>query len=183
MYLVLLLVAVGGYFLVSNRDRLGQMAQQAAIWGLIFLGVIAAAGLWGDIRDEVIPRQTVIADEGVIELPRGPDGHFHMTARVNGTPIRFTVDTGATNIVLSQADARRAGIDMDSLIYSGQARTANGIVATAPVRLDIEVGELSDRAVRAWVNGGELDSSLLGMSYLDRFDKIEIARDTLILTR
>lgn len=183
-YLVLLLVAVGGYFLVANRHRLGQVLQQASIWALIFVGVIAAAGLWGDIRQEVIPRQTVVADQGIIELPRAPDGHFYLTAQVNGAPIRFVVDTGATSVVLSRQDATRAGIDIERLVFTGQARTANGMVRTAPTRLaNLEVGGITDQNVRAWVNQGELDGSLLGMTYLDRFDKVVITRDSMVLTR
>ena len=49
-YLLLLLTALGGYFLLENRYRLGRVLQQAALWGLIFVGAIAAAGLWTDIR-------------------------------------------------------------------------------------------------------------------------------------
>ena len=183
-YLSLLLLVIGGYFLIQNRNRLGAMLQHASIWALIFIGVIAAAGLWQDLRNDVMPRQTVIADQGVIELPRAPDGHFYMLADVNDTPIRFVVDTGATSIVLSMADAARVGIDTSKLMFLGRANTANGEVRTAHVRLDeLRIGELSDRNVRAWVNEGQLDGSLLGMTYLSRFEKVEITRDTMRLIR
>ncbi|KAJ55616.1 aspartyl protease [Actibacterium mucosum KCTC 23349] len=183
-YLSLLLLVIGGYFLIQNRHRLGAMLQQASIWALIFVGVIAAAGLWENMRDDVLPRQTVIADQGVVELPRAPDGHFYMLADVNDTAVRFVVDTGATTIVLSMEDAARVGIDTDRLVFLGRANTANGEVRTAMVKLDeLRIGELSDRNVRAWVNEGELNGSLLGMSYLDRFERVEITRDTMRLIR
>jgi len=184
IYLALLLVAVGGYFVSQGRAKLGQMAQQASIWGLIFVGVIAAAGLWGDIRQDVMPRQTVIADQGIIELPRAPDGHFYVIADINDTMVRFVVDTGATSVVLSREDARRIGIDPDALVYTGRATTANGTVRTASVKLNkVEIGDLTDRNVRAWVNDGDLKGSLLGMTYLSRFEKVEITRDKMVLTR
>jgi aspartyl protease family protein len=120
----------------------------------------------------------------VIEVPRERDGHYHMTLGVNGAPIRFIVDTGATDLVLSREDAARAGLDLDELRYFGRAFTANGEVRTAQVRLDeVRVGEIVDTFVPAVVNEGDMRVSLLGMSYLQEFGRIEIADDTLRLVR
>ena len=74
-YLVLLGAVVTFWFFVQNRQSLNKTLQQGAIWGLIFLGTIAAVGLWGDIRQTVNPQQLVMTDTGRIEVPRGPDGH------------------------------------------------------------------------------------------------------------
>lgn len=184
LYLVLLGSAIGGIFVMQGREKLGQMARAGATWVLIFLGVIAGVGLWDDIRDTVRPRQAVFSDQGRIEVPREPDGHYYLTARVNGEPIRFVVDTGATDIVLSRGDAARAGIAQDSLRYFGTAMTANGRVRTARVTLEhVAVGDIADSGVTAYVNEGQMDTSLLGMAYLNRFDRIEIADSRLILSR
>lgn len=183
-YLLLLGVVIGGWMVVAHRANLGRLAQQAAIWGFIFLGAIVAAGLWSDLRSTVAPRQSVMLDGSVIEVPQSVTGHFHLTLDVNGTPVRFIVDTGATDLVLSAEDARRAGIDVDRLIYSGRASTANGEVRTASVRLDeVALAGAVDRDLRAVVNGGEMRESLLGMSYLSRFERIEIAEGRLVLQR
>ncbi|MDJ0630287.1 MAG: TIGR02281 family clan AA aspartic protease [Rhodobacter sp.] len=184
IYLVLLGCVVLSYFLVSHRQSLGQMARHAALWGLIFVGVIAGVGLWSDIRQDVLPRQSVFADAGRVEVPRAPDGHYYLTLAVDGAPVQFVVDTGATDIVLSQRDAARAGIDLDNLVYSGLAGTANGTVRTARVRVDeLALGPISDRNVAVWVNEGEMDTSLLGMGYLQLYDRLEIADGTLVLER
>lgn len=181
-YLVLLGLAVAGWFVAQNRDNMGKLAQQAAVWGLIFVGVIAAAGLWNDISRDVMPRQGIV-DGGRIEVPVSRDGHYHLTLSVNGVPVDFIVDTGASQIVLSRADAVRAGIDPASLTYLGSAQTANGVVRTATVRLDsLTLGPLTDTRVPAVVNAGEMDMSLLGMTYLSRFSRIEIADGRLILS-
>lgn len=184
IYLGLLLVAVGGYFLLEVRRRPSRTLQQAAIWGLIFLGALAAAGLWSDIqRQVVLPDQAVMSD-GRIEVNQAPDGHYYLTAEVNGTPTRFVVDTGASQIVLTQRAAERAGIDTNGLAYIGQASTANGIVATAPIRIDsFDLGPIHDQKLRAVVNRGQMDTSLLGMTYLTRFAKVEFSRGKLILER
>lgn len=183
-YLVLLGAVLLTYMLIANRDRLGLVLRQALLWGLIFLGVIAAVGLWGDIRDDVLPSQSVSISEGRVEVPRSPDGHYYLTLEINERELRFVVDTGATDMVLSRADAEGAGFDPDTLSYLGRARTANGVVRTARVTLDrVAIGGIVDRDVEAWVNEGEMNISLLGMSYLQRFARIEIERDRLILTR
>ena len=182
-YLVLLLIAVGGWFIAENRGNLGKSARQAAAWGLIFLGVIAAFGLWSDIRDDVLPRQSSIG-EGRIEVPRAPDGHYYLVLELNGVPVQFVVDTGASDIVLTRADAERIGIDTSKLAFGGRASTANGTVSTAYVKVgDMRLGDIVDRDVRVSINGGEMDGSLLGMSYLRRFDRMEIADNKLVLSR
>ncbi len=184
IYLMLLLVVVGGYFFVSHRRNFSTMARQAALWGLIFVGVIAGYGLWGDIRSDFVSKQSVFEESGRIEVPRSVDGHYYLTVSVNGKPIRFVVDTGATDIVLTRSDAKRAGISENDLKFVGSASTANGVVRTAPVRLDsFAIGPIEDHRVRAWVNEGDLDTSLLGMTYLQRFETVSFSGGKLILQR
>ena len=183
-YLALLGIAVAGWFLAENRQSLGKTARQAAAWGLIFLGTIAAVGLWADIRDDVAPRQAVFEGGARIEVPRGPDGHYHLGLRLNDVPVEFVVDTGASSVVLSQRDARRVGINTDALRYTGIANTANGTVQTATVVIDeITLGGVTDRNFPVLVNRGELGTSLLGMDYLHRFSRLEISDGRLVLER
>lgn len=180
IYLVLLGSVIAGYFLLENRNRLGKTAQQAAIWGLIFLGAIAIAGMWGDIKRSAYPTEAVVRGD-TLEVPVAEDGHFYLTAEINGAKVLFVVDTGATEIVLTQRDAERAGLDPSTLNYFGTAMTANGLVETAPVRLDrFTIGNITDTDLPAVVNGGDLDTSLLGMSYLGRFETV-LRQDRLIL--
>jgi aspartyl protease family protein len=181
-YLALLLVALGAWFIAQARRSPGKTAQHAAIWGLIFIGVIAAIGLWGDVRQTVLPAATTVSEGGAIIVPRGQDGHYHVMAEVNGIRIAFVVDTGATDVVLTEKDAARAGIDLAALAYTGRARTANGEVRTAPIRIDISLGGMEASRLRASVNEGEMSQSLMGMSFLSRFSRVEIARGELVLT-
>ena len=97
---------------------------------------------------------------------------------------RAAVRLRAGDLQWAEADARAAGIDPARLNYSGTAMTANGAVRTARVVLD-EIGfeEMTDRRVTAFVNEGEMAESLLGMSYLQRFDRLEISGGRLILER
>lgn len=184
LYLVLLGAAVLGSLIIQARGRRGAVAHQLAVWGLIFIGVIAGAGLWSDIARTVAPQEASIGPGGAISVPRGPDGHYHVTLRIGGVPVRFMVDTGASDMVLTPADAKRVGIDPAHLAFVGTATTANGQVATARVKLhDVTLGPVTDPVVTAEVNQRPMDCSLLGMSYLQRFGKIEIANDHMVLTR
>ncbi len=184
IYLVLLGCAVGGWFIVQNRENVSRLLQQAMVWGFIFLGVVAGYGLWNDVQRQTSRDQMVQVGAGQIAVPRQPDGHYYLTLHLNDTPVRFVVDTGATDMVLTREDARRAGIDPDTLSYLGVARTANGAVRTADVRIArVRLGGVTDANVRAVVNDGRMPGSLLGMGYLQRWGRIEIANNELILTR
>jgi len=173
-----------GYFLVARTTNLGTTLRHAVLWGLIFVGVAAGYGLWQNMTD----RGPSVTGDGEIVLRAGSDRHFKLDLKVNGTPITFILDTGASDIVLSQDDAARVGLDPDSLPYLGQARTANGTVGLARVELAevvlAEGGlEFRDLNVPAFVNEGELDVSLLGMGYLSRYARIAIEGERLILQR
>ncbi len=184
VYLAVLLAFVAGFFLWGRRGRLGRSLRDLGVWALIFAMVVIAYGFRDTLRDELLPAAMVQTDADTIELRRGSDGHFHADLDVNGRSVRFMVDTGASDIVLSRRDAARVGLDPANLAYLGSARTANGAVTTAEVRLGVvKFGDMTETGVRASVNGGALDTSLLGMAYLDRFSRIEIAGDRMRLHR
>ncbi len=182
-YLALLLAAVGGWVLVEFRRRMGEALRVGMAWGLIFCGVAAGYGLWHDMGGFNPAPPQMVSTAGEITVPRAPDGHYYLTLKIDGTPIRFLADTGASNMVLSLSDAESLGIDPEGLVYLGEASTANGTVRTARVKLsNVELGPYSDSDFPAWVNRGEMAGSLLGMDYL-RLYRVEIADDQMILRR
>lgn len=182
LYLVVLASAIIGWVLIESRGRMGQAARQALAWLLIFVGLAAGYGLWQDLSASG-QRQAISQSGDQVIIDRAPDGHYYLRLTVDGTDLRFMIDTGATGIVLSDRDTDRLGIDRRGLAYLGEARTANGTIRTAQVTLrnvtleGTPVGDLP-----AWVGEGRLDVSLLGMEFLGRFGRVEIARDRLILT-
>ncbi|WP_293574166.1 TIGR02281 family clan AA aspartic protease [Phaeobacter sp.] len=184
IYLAILLVAIGAWVFVQNRQGIGKTVQQLAIWSFIFLGAIAAFGLWEDIRSTLRPQQTVLLNEGRVDVPRSADGHYYLTVEVNDVPVQFLVDTGATSVVLNEADARRVGIKPENLAFVGRARTANGEVRTARTRVSaMSLGGITDRNLSVSVNQGQMDQSLLGMDYLQLWSSIEIRNGAMVLTR
>lgn len=182
-YLILLGSAIVGWLVVESRGRMGQATRQALAWALIFVGVAAGYGLWQDMGISG-QRQSIVADGREISLNMAQDGHFYLTLTVRDIPVRFMIDTGATSVVLSDRDAARLGIDRRSLAFVGEARTANGTIRTARVMLDdVRLEGHPEGAVAAWVGDGRLDVSLLGMDFLNRFERVEISGSRLILRR
>lgn len=118
---------------------------------------------------------------GTVTLPRAADGHFYAEAQVNGMPIKFMVDTGATSIALSREDAQRAFIAtdpaMDQVIGSG----ASGAVKGQFVRLErVSLGPAEVRDMDAAVLAGG-KQSLLGQSFLSKFNSVTIEDDRMVL--
>jgi aspartyl protease family protein len=112
----------------------------------------------------------------------GPNGHFLVEAVVNGVPIDFMIDTGASHIMLALQDARKLGFSAGNLEFSQEFESANGTVRAAPVELrELRVGQLQLYDVEASVNGGPLPISLLGMSFLQELSSYEVAGGRLIL--
>jgi aspartyl protease family protein len=113
------------------------------------------------------------------ELVRAGDGHFYADALVNGATIHFMVDTGASMVALTPADAQRAGISLPS--ERATARSAGGEVTVIPVTVDrIAIGPLEARDVRGAV-ADQLPISLLGQSFLSQIGSVEIRGDRMVL--
>ena len=113
---------------------------------------------------------------------KASDGHFWADGEVNGAPVRFLVDTGATTVALTPQDAERLGIDLSDLHYGYNVVTAGGRARAAPVRLaTVDVAGAKLENVDALVIEKGLDASLLGMSYLGRLTSFQATREALFL--
>lgn len=190
VYLGLLLVFVGaGAWWAFMRGNLSRSLRHAAVW--VVVGAVLVIGY--SFRDQVlfitdrviadhVPGYGFDADDNQVSFRVGPDGHFHVTALVDGVEVLFLVDTGASDVVLTEEDARRLGFDPARLNYSQVFSTANGLVRGAPVRLDhVTIGPISVADVRASVNEASMDRSLLGMSFLSRIGGYQVRGEILTL--
>jgi len=133
------------------------------------------------LESDETPAPEIKAQSGSITLKRQHDGHFYADAQVNGAPVHFLVDTGASLIALSAADARRAGLAIDSSQTEVVGSGASGEVLGQVVRLNrvaLGLTSVSDAPAVVLDAGGQ---SLLGQSFLSEFDSVEIHGDVMTL--
>jgi aspartyl protease family protein len=164
---------------------------------IIFAGVmLAAAGLFTRFIDKPAPASApapkpamaMVAKPSAnanrsITIARDQRGHFAVEGRVDGRRVDFMVDTGASVIALTAADARRLGIHPVKNDYRVQVNTANGTVLAAAVTLNsVDIGGLVVRDVQALVAPEKaLSENLLGLSYLTKLKRFEYAKGKLVL--
>lgn len=189
VYSIVLLGLVGGAALVHFRQSLGQAAAAATLWGAAFFAIVLGYSyrddlgvLFARVGAELAPSAAQETGPGEVVFRMRSDGHFAADASVNGAPVRFLVDTGASVVTLTQSDARRAGIKTRDLDYRLMFQTANGKARGAPVILEeIAVGSIVKYDVPAAVMHSGLETSLLGVSFLRRLESYSVSGDTLTL--
>ena len=101
-----------------------------------------------------------------------PNSMYLVLGSINGYPVKFIVDTGATLVSLSGREAKRLGIDYRVVGTPGQSSTASGIEKIYTVNLDrVKVGDIELRNVLGAVHDGDFPpAALLGMSFLSRLN-------------
>lgn len=188
---LIILLFVSAFVVMSPRLKLKGALRNIVIWLGIGAVILTLYTLRDDFKQiasrvtgEVVPFQASENADGDLVIQRGRDGHFNIEVSVNGTPVKFLVDTGASIVTLSETDARRAGYDPKSLDYTLQFSTANGTAFGAPIRIErMQAGPLVARDVRAAVGGAGMSKSLLGMSFLNQLNGFSVSGDQLTLMR
>jgi len=188
-----LIGAVVGAGVVGAHRNIGEMIRNLMIWVVMILG-LATGWLYQDqARDMVLRvagglapgRPVTVSDETgqAVLIRKSLNGHFQAAGAVNGEPVIFLIDTGATSIALSHEDALRIGFTDADLNYTLIINTANGQARAAPVRLDtVTVGSVVRSGLRAMVaEPDRLDQSLLGMNFISSLTAFEMRRDEVIL--
>lgn len=188
-YRLVLLVFIGSVVVVMFRGRFLQAISAALLWIAIGLALLVGYTYRFELREvadrviaEIVPGY-VVAHGRSVEVARAFNGDFDISARINGARVAMVLDTGASSVVLTREDAKAAGLPLEVLAYTAVIDTANGRTHAAPVRLDrVAVGGLVERSVDALVaQPGQLKTSLLGMSFLNRLQSWEVRGDRLLL--
>ena len=174
----------------ARPSDIARLATAAMTWALLLIaltGVYAyrfeASEIFGRITGELFPSEPQVGRGGEVIINRRFSGEFAIGGRVNTARVTFLFDTGASAVVLTAEDARRAGVDTSRLVFDVPVATANGAAMAAETRLgEIAVGPIVMRNVPAMVaRRGALDESLLGMSFLERLKSYTVERDRLVL--
>lgn len=187
--LVLLIIFAGGLF--TRRHRASELLGGLMLWaGLFGVAMVTYAyrdellGVVGRVAGEFQPSVALVDSEaGTATFRRGMSGHFEVNASINGHTTPMIFDTGASAIVLTIADAQAAGVNVEGLRYTVPVSTANGRGLAARTRLDsVEVGGIARRNLTAFVAAeGALDTSLLGMTFLETLSRYSVTQNSLEL--
>jgi aspartyl protease family protein len=187
--LVLLVIFAGGLF--TRRHKASELVGGLFLWGGLFaVAMVTYAyrdellGVVGRVAGEFNPSVAIVDSEaGTAAFRRGMDGHFQVNATINGHTTPMIFDTGASAVVLTVADARAAGVDIEGLRYTVPVATANGQGLAARTRIGtMEVGGIVRRNVTAFVTEeGALETSLLGMTFLETLTSYSVMQNALEL--
>lgn len=188
IYSILLLVLVSSA-LISRRIALGQMVKMFLIWIAIFLIAFILFSfrgefsiVWERMKSEIAGTSYQSVNGEQIILTRKDDGHFWIKASVNGVPIDFLVDSGATSIVMSDTDADKAGIEYDINDIPVISNTANGQSRNYRAQIDeLKTETARYESVKILVSPTLGDVNLLGMSYLNRLQSWSVNGNQMIL--
>lgn len=135
----------------------------ATVW--LLLGVVVFLGFRYYEHQRAQTRFQASGD-GVIEIRRGPDGHYHWPGSINGLPVDFLIDTGATGTAMSQAMARQLSLEPLGRVRS---QTAGGVVVGELVRADLALqGGVRIERLAVTALAGLSERPLLGMDVMGR---------------
>ncbi len=186
---LILIIFAGGMF--GRRRKASELLGGVLAWaGLFAVAAVTYAyrdeltGIAGRVAGEFRPGMALVDSEaGLATFRRGIGGHFEVHATINGHETPMIFDTGASAVVLTLADAARAGIDTNNLRFTVPVSTANGTGLAARTRIkSIVVGGIARRGVTAFVTeDGALETSLLGMTYLETLSRYSVTQNSLEL--
>lgn len=187
IYLLLMLVLVASAFSV-RRLPIGQTLKMGGAWLLIFGAVFIGFTLRDDfaalgrrVLDGAGDPAVAVRQGDAMRIRESGDGHFWVEAKLNGTPVRFLVDSGATTTSISVATARRAGIEPRRGLPA-MVQTANGVVEVQRGRAErLELGTIRREDLAVHISSSFGETNVLGMNFLSSLSGWGVERGWLIL--
>lgn len=196
MVSIALLIWIGSSLLGNYAGRYGRALKDFITWTGITLILVSVYTFRVELLEgseriiqQLMPAGTNISlspysgERATVRIRKKNDGHFVLQTLTNNKPVTMLLDTGASNVVLSAADARAIGVDTSRLRYVIPVSTANGKTLAARVVIDsLAIGPIRIPRIEALVaRQGDLSESLLGMSFLNRLRSYEVSGDFLVL--
>ena len=175
--------------LAARRLSLGYVAKAAFAWIAIFAALFAIftfrfefKAVWERVKADIsgTAGQSVSGNE--ITIRRQDDGHYWLQVDVNGKPVRFMIDSGATTTAVNASTARETGIEVDTDGYPVFLNTANGSVAAQRgiiQSLKIGTHEIGQHNVVVSESFG--DTNVLGMNFLDSMQSWKVEGNVMTL--
>ncbi|WHO37227.1 TIGR02281 family clan AA aspartic protease [Sphingobium sp. AP49] len=206
LWYLLALVLVGSA-LIGRRIALGSFVRMALLWVLIFgalLGLFTVAQKSGLLPqkfaaegDRLIQPETSVqslpqppqppkpiqSDGQLVRIPVASDGHYWVDGTINGMPVRFLIDSGATITALSENTARATGLNIDMNMPPISLNTANGKIEAHRASIaTLAVGPLRASDVEVVVSPALGDVNVIGMNILSRLKSWSVENGEMVLT-
>lgn len=184
LYILMAMMLVAGS-LMARRERPARLLTMALAWVAIFAGGFVIFTFRDDLgyvvqrlRSEATGEPVAAGEE--IRIPMAIDGHFWVEGRINGEPVKFLVDSGATMTTIGRDTAARAGVEV-SANRNQLVRTGNGFIRVATARAqELDVGPIERRDLMLHVAEHE-DLNVLGMNFLSSLQRWGVEGRWLIL--
>ncbi len=187
VYALLCLVLVGSS-LFARRLPVGQTLKMIMAWVGIFAAAFVLfsfryefATVWARVKSEV-SSGGVTSKDGTLRIRRGEDGHYSVTAKVNGKDVRFLIDTGATVTSMSTQAASAAGVDVSESGFPVIVETANGSVEMRRAHIAaLNIGPIASEDLPILISDGLGQTNLLGMNFLSSLKGWRVEGTELVL--
>jgi aspartyl protease family protein len=173
--------------LVGSQVTAGKAVRYSLIWVAIFAGIFTLVAFRGEfgalgsrLKSELTGSAEPLVSGETLRLSKRDDGHFWVDATINGAPVRFLVDSGATITTISAATAEQAG--MEAGMRGDVVETANGTIFMPRVTASlVEVGGIRRSDLSVNINPAS-DTSVLGMNFLSSLSSWAVQGDVMVLT-
>lgn len=184
-----LIALVGSGLLTLREVKISHVVRAVVLWSAAGAALIAGYAYRAPLEafaqrlaTAVVPGYAAPSGAHELTLTQAQDGGYYVNAEVNGRPVIFLVDTGASDIVLSPADARRLGVDLAALKYDHVYETANGVGGGAPyVAQSLTVGGFRVAPAPMSINQAPMRTSLLGMGFFKRLESFHFEDGRLVM--
>lgn len=186
--IVLILILLVSSFIVAKRYKKIPVFKYLLYWigififcGFLYLLKDNFYGLRDRVIAELVPGHA-ISQDGLMVVKRADNGHFYLYLTLNGTLVKFMVDTGASGVVISKNLADEIGVDTNKLKFFNTALTANGAVQTASAIInEIRLDKFKITNFKLDVIASNETIPLLGMSFLNKLKSYEFQGNNLYL--
>jgi aspartyl protease family protein len=184
LYLLMAIMLVAGS-LIARRERFARLATMSLAWIAIFGAGFVLFSFRDDLgyvaqRLKAEATGAPVVEGREVRIPMAIDGHFWVQGSLNGLPVKFLVDSGATMTTVGRDTAAMAGVTVSSS-RNQVVRTGNGMLRVASGRADrLSVGPIERADVGLHIADNE-DLNVLGMNYLSTLERWGVEGRWLIL--
>ena len=186
--IILIVLLIMGFS--SKELPLKKFFEYAGLWIMIALVALVSYSYrfeFFEAKDRVLsdlfPSKAINKNHQQLTINVSQDGHYYLNVKIKNFPVRFMIDTGASEVVIDKNLAIKLGYDLKNINYNKVFQTANGEAYGASIYFDeVDVSGIKFYNIQGSITDSRLATPLLGMTFLQKFYKYEFYRDKLILT-